>query len=164
LVGTSRIAKGRVGSESRPYLFRPFGAPAQESAEPLFNGSRLSAAKQGAAWGTVGLGLEIAVNISATDIEDLELPDRLADRCHRNGHDPSCIILELTETGAMREPMQMMDVLTRLRLKGFRLAIDDFGTGYSSLVQFQKLPFSEIKIDRTFTIQMMQNDGVPNHR
>jgi EAL domain-containing protein (putative c-di-GMP-specific phosphodiesterase class I) len=115
-----------------------------------------TASKQGATWRTVGLGLEIAVNVS---IEDLELPDRLSDRCHRNGLDPSCIILELTETGAMREPMQMMDVLTRLRLKGFRLAIDDFGTGYSSLVQLQKLPFSEIKIDRTFTMQMMQNEA-----
>ena len=50
----------------------------------------------------------------------------------------------------MQDAIQMMDVLTRLRLKGFKLAIDDFGTGYSSLVQLHRLPFSEIKIDRTF--------------
>jgi EAL domain-containing protein (putative c-di-GMP-specific phosphodiesterase class I) len=67
--------------------------------------------------------------------------------------------LELTETGAMREALQMMDVLTRLRLKGFKLSIDDFGTGFSSLVQLQKMPFSEIKIDRTFVIQMLNNEG-----
>ncbi len=69
------------------------------------------------------------------------------------------MILELTETGAMREAVQMMDVLTRLRLKGFRLSIDDFGTGYSSLVQLQRLPFSEIKIDRSFVMQMTKNKG-----
>ncbi len=67
--------------------------------------------------------------------------------------------LELTETSAMREAVQMMDVLTRLRLKGFSLSIDDFGTGYSSLVQLQRLPFSEIKIDQSFVTQMLVNRG-----
>jgi EAL domain-containing protein (putative c-di-GMP-specific phosphodiesterase class I) len=52
-----------------------------------------------------------------------------------------------------------MDVLTRLRIKGFQLSIDDFGTGYSSLVQLQKMPFSEIKIDKSFTMQLMTNQG-----
>jgi EAL domain-containing protein (putative c-di-GMP-specific phosphodiesterase class I) len=69
------------------------------------------------------------------------------------------MILELTETGAMREAVQMMEVLTRLRLRGFKLSIDDFGTGYSSLVQLQKMPFSELKIDRSFVMQMMNNSG-----
>src|SRR5205823_3668595 len=69
------------------------------------------------------------------------------------------MMLELTETGAMREAVQMMDVLTRLRLKGFKLSIDDFGTGYSSLVQLQRMPFSEVKIDRSFVVQMMSNHG-----
>ena len=66
------------------------------------------------------------------------------------GVEPTRVTLELTETAAMRDAVQMMDVLTRLRVKGFQLAIDDFGTGYSSLVQLHRLPFSEIKIDRTF--------------
>jgi EAL domain-containing protein (putative c-di-GMP-specific phosphodiesterase class I) len=58
----------------------------------------------------------------------------------------------------MQDALQMMDVLTRLRLKGFKLAIDDFGTGYSSLVQLHRLPFSEIKIDRTFVVDCTRSD------
>src|SRR5690606_16406528 len=60
------------------------------------------------------------------------------------------ITLELTETAATGDAVQMKDTLARLRLKGFKLSIDDFGTGYSSLVQLHKMPFSEIKLDRSF--------------
>ena len=110
-------------------------------------------------WHSEDAPLEVAVNISARDIEDLGLPDRLQQHCLDSGVDPDAIILELTETGAMREAVQMMDVLTRLRLKGFRLSIDDFGTGYSSLVQLERMPFSEIKIDRSFVAHMIDNSG-----
>src|SRR5216684_6782874 len=105
-----------------------------------------AAAAQAARWHAANLSLEVAVNISARDLEDIELPDRLEQHCRTAGIDPGFMTLELTETSAMREAVQMMDVLTRLRLKGFSISIDDFGTGYSSLVQLQKLPFSEIKI------------------
>jgi EAL domain-containing protein (putative c-di-GMP-specific phosphodiesterase class I) len=98
--------------------------------------------------------LNVAVNISARDVADLEFPDRLEARCWEAGLDPERLTLELTETSAMREAVHMMDVLTRLRLKGFKLSIDDFGTGYSSLVQLQRMPFSELKIDKSFVMQM----------
>jgi len=119
----------------------------------------LTAAKQSTVWRANNLDFDVAVNISAADVGDLTLPDRLEALCRQAGLDPSAMILELTETGAMREPVQMMDVLTRLRLKGFMLSIDDFGTGYSSLVQLQRLPFSEIKIDASFVSQMTTNTG-----
>ena len=120
-----------------------------------------TAAAQAARWRADNLGLEVAVavNFSARDLVELDLPDRLEQRCWAAGSDPAFLTLELTETGAMREAVQMMDVLTRLRLKGFRLSIDDFGTGYSSLVQLQRMPFSEIKIDLSFVTQMMSNEG-----
>jgi len=102
-----------------------------------------TAARQAADWRSQGLPLEVAVNISAKNTQDIDLP---AD-----------IILELTETSAMRDAVQMMDVLTRLRVKGFRLSIDDFGTGYSSLVQLQRMPFSELKVDRSFVMQMTRS-------
>src|SRR5439155_24694724 len=117
------------------------------------------ATRQAAQWHAADLPLEVAVNISASDLEDLDLPDRLEQHCLNAAIDPNAITLELTETGAMREAVQMMDVLTRLRLKGFKLSIDDFGTGYSSLVQLQKMPFSEIKIDQSFVMQMRTNQG-----
>ena len=118
-----------------------------------------TAAEQAVRWRAAGHPLDVAVNISARDIEDLDLPDRMEQHCLTAGIDPERITLELTETGAMREAVQMMDVLTRLRIKGFKLSIDDFGTGYSSLVQLQKMPFSEIKIDQSFVTPMMSNDG-----
>ncbi|HKS88390.1 MAG TPA: EAL domain-containing response regulator [Stellaceae bacterium] len=117
------------------------------------------AAQQAARWHRDGLALDVAINVSASDLEDLDLPDRLDRHCRDAAMDAGFLILELTETGAMREAVQMMDVLTRLRLKGFHLSIDDFGTGYSSLVQLQKMPFSEVKIDRSFVMQMMHNQG-----
>lgn len=94
--------------------------------------------------------LHVAVNLSARDIEEVQLADRLAAGCQAVGLAPGRVILELTETSAMHDPANAMDVLTRLRLKGFRLAIDDFGTGYSSMSQLARMPFSEIKIDRLF--------------
>jgi EAL domain-containing protein (putative c-di-GMP-specific phosphodiesterase class I) len=119
-----------------------------------------AAAAQAARWRTErGLLLNVAVNISARDVESLDFPDRLERRCLEAGLDPESMTIELTETSAMREAMQMMDVLTRLRLKGFKLSIDDFGTGYSSLVQLQKLPFSELKIDKSFVMQMSSSHG-----
>jgi EAL domain-containing protein (putative c-di-GMP-specific phosphodiesterase class I) len=119
----------------------------------------VAAAKQMAAWHVHNPELEIAINISAKDVQDLTLPDRLHKHCRGAGIDCASVTLELTETGAMREALQMMDVLTRLRLKGFKLSIDDFGTGFSSLVQLQNMPFSEVKIDRSFVMQMMDNEG-----
>jgi EAL domain-containing protein (putative c-di-GMP-specific phosphodiesterase class I)/ActR/RegA family two-component response regulator len=117
------------------------------------------AAMQAARWRAADVALGVAVNISARDLEDLELPDRLEQHCRNAAIDPAVLTLELTETGAMREAVQMMDVLTRLRLKGFKLSIDDFGIGYSSLVQLQKMPFSEIKIDQSFVMQMQSSPG-----
>src|SRR5690606_7193943 len=70
----------------------------------------------------------------------------------RHGLTPEHLVLELTETSAMQDPVASLDMLTRLRMKGFQLSIDDFGTGYSSMVQLVRLPFSEIKLDKSFVM------------
>lgn len=115
----------------------------------------VTAIRQTAAWLGQGFVLDVAINISAKNAQDIDLPDRLARHCAEYEVAPSSVILELTETSAMRNAVQLLDVLTRLRLKGFELAIDDFGTGYSSLVQLRKLPFSELKVDCSFVAQMV---------
>src|SRR5579862_741079 len=115
------------------------------------------AAQQLTVWHRQSLPLEVAVNISAKNIRDNTLPDRLAQLCRNNLANPNAMLLELTETSAMQDMAQMMDVLTRLRVRGFKLSIDDFGTGCSSLVHLQRMPFSDMKIDRSFVTQMTQS-------
>ena len=107
---------------------------------------------------TAGRRLPVSVNVSAVNLTSLDFPDRVADLARRYGVEPSSLVLEITETAATSDPTVTMDILTRLRLKGFGLSIDDFGTGYSSLVALHRLPFSEIKIDKLFV------DEVPDHK
>lgn len=76
----------------------------------------------------------------------------LTSRCRDGGIKPECLVLELTETSAMDNPVMSLDWLTRLRMKGFQLSIDDFGTGHSSMLQLVRLPFSEIKVDKSFVM------------
>jgi len=113
--------------------------------------------EQHAQWAAAGLVLPFAVNLSARCLTDLDLPDRLVDMCDRHGVDPEQLTLEITESAAMRNQIEGADILTRLRIKGIHLSIDDFGTGYSSLAQLQRLPFSELKIDKSFVMPMMQS-------
>ncbi|MEX1221122.1 MAG: EAL domain-containing protein [Idiomarina sp.] len=94
--------------------------------------------------------LTMAINLSVINLQNRHLPDELVDSCTKHGIKPKQIILEVTETTAMENPTEMLDILTQLRIKGFGLAIDDFGTGYSSLAQLARLPFSELKVDRSF--------------
>lgn len=105
-------------------------------------------------WHSEGLEIGVSVNLSAKDVVDEKLPDWLVNLCQRHKVPPPRVTVELTETAAMLDAVLMMDVLTRFRVKGFHLAIDDFGTGYSSLVQLQRLPFSEMKIDKSFVMSM----------
>ena len=109
-----------------------------------------TAAKQAAAWQQQGLTLEMAINISARNLRDIQLPDRLARQCADFGINPTSLTLELTETSAMHDAVHMIDVLTRLRVKGFKLSVDDFGTGYSSLRLLARLPVDTLKVDRSF--------------
>jgi EAL domain-containing protein (putative c-di-GMP-specific phosphodiesterase class I) len=101
-------------------------------------------------WRESGRELRIAVNVSARAFDRLDLPERANAMCLEHRVEPEWITLELTETYVARDPVRLIDVATRLRLKGFSLSIDDFGTGQSGLSKLQKLPFNELKIDRQF--------------
>ncbi|HEV8392386.1 MAG TPA: EAL domain-containing response regulator [Dongiaceae bacterium] len=132
-----------------PLEFIPF-AESSAFIDQLTHWVSGAAFEQVRAWGGAGVALDIALNISARNLHEPRFADLLEAQCRSADVAPARVTLELTETAAMQDAVQMMDVLTRLRLKGFKLAIDDFGTGYSSLVQLHRLPFSEIKVDRTF--------------
>jgi EAL domain-containing protein (putative c-di-GMP-specific phosphodiesterase class I)/ActR/RegA family two-component response regulator len=105
-------------------------------------------------WRATERGMTMAVNMSALNVADMTLPDTLETICLAAGVPCESIILELTENDSMDMSADTMDVLARLRLKGFQLAIDDFGTGFSSLQRLRELPFTELKIDRTFIMSI----------
>ena len=118
-----------------------------------------AALRQCAEWQGIGLDLAVAVNLSARNISDPELPDTVAGLLAEHGVEPSRLVLELTESMLMADPEQAKDVLARLHHMGVGLAIDDFGTGYSSLTYLSELPVTELKIDRSFVKSMATNDG-----
>jgi EAL domain-containing protein (putative c-di-GMP-specific phosphodiesterase class I) len=70
---------------------------------------------------------------------------------------PSSINLEITETTAMGNPEQAIDILKQLTSKGFTISIDDFGTGYSSFSYLTELPVNELKIDKSFLLSINEN-------
>ena len=106
---------------------------------------------QARAWREAGLDLRVAVNVSMDDLAELEFADFVIAAAAAAGLPASSVVLEVTETRLMQNLTTALDVLTRLRLKRFRLSIDDFGTGHSSLAQLRDIPFDELKIDRGFT-------------
>jgi len=118
-----------------------------------------TAMAQGAHWASVGIDTPIAVNLSARDIPDTRLPDRIAQMLQESGVPASRLRLEITEGVVMSEPARSLETLRRLRDMGIDLSIDDFGTGYSSLSYLKRLPVAEIKIDRSFITDMLSDRG-----
>jgi len=98
-------------------------------------------------WRSRGLNLAVAVNLSPRLVQDLEFPDRLNRIFREFDTAPEQLTLEVTEAASLDDPELVMDIFTRLRVKGVGLSLDDFGTGTSSLTQLYKMPFSEVKID-----------------
>jgi EAL domain-containing protein (putative c-di-GMP-specific phosphodiesterase class I) len=102
--------------------------------------------------------LTVAVNISARTLEDKNFAEAVVGLCEQYGIGHEHVVFELTETSAMADPTGSLDLLTRLRLKGFQLSIDDFGTGFSSMKQLVRLPFSELKVDKSFVLTALASD------
>ncbi len=105
-----------------------------------------------------GIELNLSINLSAKLLSDLNLPDRVEESLNTYRFSPNRLLLEVTESGAMEDPTLTMDILTRLRLKNIGLSLDDFGTGFSSLVQLYRMPFTEIKVDKSFVMKAMADE------
>lgn len=92
----------------------------------------------------------VAVNISPLVLANPDLPEEIEEMLLQHGLSPGALIAEVTETTFIPKPLLAMELLTRLRIKGIGLSMDDFGTGYSSLLTLLRVPFTELKIDRSF--------------
>ncbi len=108
------------------------------------------AAEDAAKLERTGRPISIAVNLSALQFERADFVARVSDALEVTGLRPDLLELELTESIAMRDPERVLSRIAPLRERGVRFAIDDFGTGYSSLNYLTKLPFTTLKIDRSF--------------
>ncbi|HEX6131412.1 MAG TPA: EAL domain-containing protein [Actinomycetota bacterium] len=106
--------------------------------------------RQDHAWRDIGLALEIGFNLSPRQFWQPDLAERILTRLAHRRADPTKVIVEVTESSAMRDPERAQSVLWDLHSRGMRVAIDDFGTGYSSLSRLRELPIDVLKIDRTF--------------
>lgn len=92
----------------------------------------------------------LAINMSPACVLNPNLPDRITQKFKSAGFDPSMITFEVTEDRLLEEQAVILEVLSRLRLSGFKLSLDDFGTGAASIEQLRRFPFHEVKIDRQF--------------
>ncbi len=115
--------------------------------------------RQCAEWRRQGLNLPIAVNLSARILLDEDFPDRVADALRHWGVAPSLLQFEITESTLVADPKRALGVLTRLSQMGVQLSIDDFGTGYSSLSHLKRLPLKELKIDKSFVMNMTADEN-----
>jgi diguanylate cyclase (GGDEF)-like protein len=118
-----------------------------------------TALRQLCTWRAEGLDLAVAVNLSAANLADAELPRDVEALLERYGIASDHLTLEITESTAMADPTRAVAVLQRLSEIGVGLAIDDYGTGYSSLAYLKSLPVTELKIDRSFVMRMSSDAG-----
>ncbi|MES2817408.1 MAG: EAL domain-containing protein [Pseudomonadota bacterium] len=112
---------------------------------------------QGRVWQTEGLQLRICINISALDLADQRFAKYVADTLAEQAVAPQTLILEITESALMADSKLAVRQLEQLRRLGVMLSIDDFGTGHSSMAQLKRLPVHELKIDRSFVQDLINN-------
>ena len=106
------------------------------------------------AWREAGRDLTVAVNLSASSLVDLELPQMVSQTLVERELPATSLELEITEDFLMGDRERAREILTQLRQLGIRVAVDDFGTGYSSLAYLRELPIDELKLDRSFVTPM----------
>ncbi|WP_018987783.1 putative bifunctional diguanylate cyclase/phosphodiesterase [Aromatoleum toluclasticum] len=118
-----------------------------------------AAFRQSYAWYERGIRRPLSVNLSAQDLRDPRLIDRISGLFATWALPPELVQFELTESALMEDPAGALETLDRLKELGVELFIDDFGIGYSSLSYLQKLPVDSLKIDHSFVTSMLTNEG-----
>jgi diguanylate cyclase (GGDEF)-like protein len=103
-------------------------------------------------------GLRVGINLSMHNLHDYNLTEQIMQSLERYRLEAVSLILEITETGVMMDPDQVVDILGQLSEMGLTLSIDDFGTGHSSLVYLRRLPVHTLKVDKSFVIDMDKDE------
>ncbi len=127
--------------------------------QPLTTWVLESALKSTAALHRIGYPLTVAVNISMYNLMDSDFESRINELLLRYNVAPQFLELEITESAMMSSPTRTKELLAMLDSLGVRFSIDDFGTGYSSLNYLKQLPVDELKIDKSFVLQMQSEDS-----
>jgi len=117
-----------------------------------------AAVTQAAAWHQAGRDLRVSVNLSVSNLLDRSLPGRIADLLELHALPASSLVLEVTETVLMSDPESSLAVLDAIAALGVAVSIDDFGTGYASLSYLRQLPVTELKLDRSFTSDLLTDE------
>ncbi|MBL1275183.1 MAG: EAL domain-containing protein [Ectothiorhodospiraceae bacterium] len=125
--------------------------------KPLTQWVLKTALNQCAEWHKKKILIGVSVNLSAYSLNDIDLLDTVRQALAKAKLDPHWLTLELTETGIMSNPDRALSTLSQLNSMGITLSIDDFGTGYSSLAYLKRLPVNELKIDKSFVMDMIED-------
>jgi diguanylate cyclase (GGDEF)-like protein/PAS domain S-box-containing protein len=115
------------------------------------------ACEQGVRWQREGRGIRVSVNASPIQLMDAYFADDVQAALQDSGFDPGLLVIEITESVLMREPVKVAAALQRLKASGIKIAVDDFGTGYSSLTYLRQFPIDILKIDQSFVRDMQES-------
>lgn len=117
-----------------------------------------TAIKQAVEWSSGGWDLAVAVNISALDLQQAGFDQTVAALLQEYSLPASRLTLEVTESAAVANPVSAIKQLSNLRKLGVKLSVDDYGTGYSSLAQLKQLPVHELKVDKSFVLDLLGSE------
>ena len=117
------------------------------------------ALQESAEWQKKEIRMPLAVNISGENLQDPTFPSQVGEALTAHAVPPSLLEMEITESALMLDPVCAIKAIQTLREMGILISIDDFGTGYSSLAYLKKLAVSQIKVDKSFVIDMIEDDN-----
>lgn len=109
-------------------------------------------------WHDAGHLISVSINLGTATLADPRSTETIATQVGEHRLDPSFVVFEITESAANKETPETLENIVRLRMKGFELSIDDYGTGNASMQQLLRIPFSELKIDRSFVAGAAENN------
>jgi EAL domain-containing protein (putative c-di-GMP-specific phosphodiesterase class I) len=127
--------------------------------QPLTDWVLRTAVEQCSRWLKMGIHITVSVNLSARNLHDENLGSQVSNLLNYWSIDPGQLCLEITETSMMNDPEHARKLLEGLDNLGVRISIDDFGTGYSSLAYLKQLPVDELKVDKSFVLNMSNDES-----